>query len=100
MINDDNFTYSFESEAGEADWSMLAAHNKRGAVFLVSANLDLQVVAKALAVDDVVNVKSWLDSKDLIKPEEDLYSKWEEDKYKKQFNFYIVQPYVLIQLIS
>lgn len=93
-----SFKEKFESEIEECDWDMLRPHHERGAVFIVTENLDLVSVATALAEDNVSQVKIWLDNKDFYKLEET--KELENEPFKKFAKFLIVQPYVLVKTMG
>lgn len=93
----ENLREKFLSEIESADWSMLEQHNQRGAIFIVK-NLDLVDVAIALAKDDTVSVKIWLENGNLAKPTQDLINHWSNNKNQELADFLIVQPYVIIKL--
>jgi hypothetical protein len=88
----------FKSELEQADWNALKAHHERGALFVVAGDLDLYEVACSIALDDVANVKSWIESEKLAQPGEEEVKTWEEDEYRKLGSFLILQPYVILQL--
>lgn len=95
-MSDKDFDFSYEIE--EANWKLIAPHHERKAVFIISSDLDLAMVAKVMAKDDVVRVEGWLKSGQLRHPTELEIQHWESQKEEKIFNFVIVQPYVIIQL--
>jgi hypothetical protein len=90
--------FDFQNEIDDANWDMLEPHAKRGALFLVDADLKLDIVAKAVAEDKVEMVKLWLDSEKLKQADEKQQDDWSKDSTKMIFQFVIVQPYVLVQL--
>ncbi|MBD64586.1 MAG: hypothetical protein CME62_05240 [Halobacteriovoraceae bacterium] len=96
----DDLKEKLKTEIEEADWSMIKPHVERGAVLLISSQLDLLDVGVAIAQDKVQFIKLWLDE-GLITKTDDIDSKaFEEDQFKKQFKFIIIQPYVLIQHVT
>lgn len=99
MKNVQEFKSKFVSEIEEADWSMLAEHYKRDALFLVDGSLDLCDVAVALAMDKKHFVEHWLSEKLIDRPSEKQVESWETQKFKKFTNFLIIQPYVIAQII-
>jgi len=79
-------------------WDVLAPHFARGALFIASNELDLTEVGKAIAADDANSVASWLESKELRRPEELEVEGWSKSAHEEFASFIIVQPYVIIQL--
>jgi hypothetical protein len=83
----------------EGEWSWLAPHHARGAVVIVSPELDLAEVGSAVARDDVAEVGPWLQQGHLAKPTTQQAESWDATAGQK-FRFLIVQPYVLIQSLA
>ncbi len=90
----------FKNEIEQADWAALKDHYKRGALFVISSDLKLEEVANAFSRDYSEVVKIWLDSKNLQIVSEEMASNFNKNEFEKMANFLIVQPYVIIQLIS
>lgn len=90
----------FKNEIDQADWSILKDHYKRGALFIISPKLKLEEVANALARDYSQIVKIWLDDKDLRIVDKAMAQSFEKNEFEKMAKFLIVQPYVIIELIS
>lgn len=91
--------FDFQNEIEKANWDMIEPHYKRGALFVVEG-LDLVEVATAMARDDVQTVKNWLDEgflRRLFKKEVEAF---ELDSKKYICEFVIVQPYVVLKLLS
>lgn len=86
-------------EVDKASWAMLRDHHKRGAVFLVK-DLDLVDAAAALAQDEAAKVKLWLDGGNLVKVEDEEAEDYEKSASEENFQFIIIQPYVLIKLMN
>ncbi len=80
----------------EAEWIWLKAHSERGALILVSTQLDLLEVGDKLADDDVASVEEWLKKGLISKPTIEQMDAWDQDPTKR-FLSVIIQPYVLIQ---
>ena len=93
----DDKEFDFRDEIDKASWPMLKDHHKRGAVFVVASELELSVVADAIATDKVNQVKIWLDNGQFKKLEDEDTKDFSEDPLDYIFNFIIVQPYVLVQ---
>lgn len=95
----DDKEFDFRDEIDKASWPMIKDHYKRGAVFVVAPELDLSIVADAIATDKVNMVKIWLDNGQFKKLEDEDTTEFNEDPVDYIVNFIIVQPYVLIQFI-
>jgi hypothetical protein len=100
MSTDKPDPFEFAEQIDEASWDMLKPHHERGAVFMLSDQLNLVEVATAIAKDDVGKVKSWLESKEMRQISEEEVELWEKMDREKIVNFLIVQPYVIIQKIQ
>ncbi len=96
----DELRQKLSSEIEEADWNALKVHHEKQAVIVVSDKLDLVSVGIAVANDDTNLVKIWLDNGDIYRPTKEQVDSFESDEYKKMCKFIIVQPFVLIQLLS
>jgi hypothetical protein len=83
----------------EGEWSWFAPHHARGALVIVSPELDLAEVGSAVARDAVSEVGPWLQQGHLAKPTQDQADSWVATPGQK-FRFLIVQPYVLIQSLA
>lgn len=89
-----------KTEIDQADWSMLKPHYEKNAVFLIEADIDLITAGVAVAEDKSQIVSMWLTDKKMYRPTDEQVKSFEADQYKKRFNFIIIQPYVLVQLID
>jgi hypothetical protein len=89
----------FKEEITMADWSMLEPHNTRGTLFLVE-DFDLIEVAIAIATDNAEMIKELLDSKKIAKPTGEAVDEWSKTPNTQLAQFLVVQPYVLIKLIT
>lgn len=86
-----------KADVDDASWELLADHHKRGAVFLVK-DADIVEVGVAMATDDSAKVKIWLDNGNFLKVDDEMAKDYAKDAKAKNFEFLIVQPYVLIKL--
>jgi len=80
----------------ESEWSWLKPHMERGALILVSDQLDLADAAYRVAVDDSTSIGDWISTGYIGKPDEEQVRRWDMDRSKK-FSMIIISPYVLIQ---
>lgn len=87
---------TLQAQLGPVFYSDLRAHLDRGAVFVVAPGLDILDCALALATDDAVRVRAWLEEGGLRRPTADEHAGWASDA-SLQFTAVPVQPYVLIQ---
>ncbi len=88
------------NEVDQADWDMLRIHHQNHAVYLVLEDLLLLDVAVAIAQDKVSFVKIWLDNQQLRRPTDKEVQDYEKSKFAKNFEFIILQPYVLIKKVK
>lgn len=95
----ENLKEKLEGERERAKWVMLEEHNQRQALLIVSPDLDLLDVGVSVAKDEVTLVKEWLDSQKLKRPDEEMVKIYEEES-DMEFDFIIIQPYVLAQKIE
>ncbi len=84
-----------QTEIEECDWNLLDKNLERGAVILVDSTIDLVDAGMAIAEDQTQTVANWLNNRQLISLSMDDSGKYQE----KKFQFLIIQPYVLVQLI-
>ncbi len=82
-----------------SDWPSLRPHFTRGAVFLIDSSLNLKLVCEAFVRDDKKSVEEWLRNNLLRRPTEEEDQSWLKEPVR-EFQFGIVQPYVLIQPID
>lgn len=80
----------------EVEWHWLRMHLERGAVIVVSPELDLVEAAAKVAADDSSTVSTWIASGRISKPTLEQIGVWNADP-ARLFRMLIVQPYVLIQ---
>lgn len=90
-----NLRSKLESEIGPADWKVIRPHFLRGAIIIVSPDLDLINVAVKVAEDDTTTIKDWIEEGKLTKPFPEDAKKWEEES--KELNSLVVDPFVLVQ---
>ncbi|AKF04674.1 DUF2288 domain-containing protein [Sandaracinus amylolyticus] len=92
----DDLRERLEAHRGPVLYSDLAAHLKRGAVFVVAPSIDLVTCGVAIATDDRASVEHWIHSGDLRRPTADELEKWPGDEGRTWISV-VVQPYVLLQ---
>lgn len=83
-------------EIAEVPWHTLKPHLVRDAIIVVSADLDLRLVATEIAEDNTAAIQAKIESGTIGKPSTEQVNCWEEDPVK-EFACAIVQPFVLIQ---
>lgn len=89
-----------ESEIDQCTWESLKPHFLRGALFLVSSELELSVVGLAIARDQAEYISSWMKQGKITKLTQNNVQKWEESPTEICAQFLIIQPYVLIKSLS
>jgi hypothetical protein len=77
-------------------WVDLRDHAERGAIFMIPPDLILSDVGLALAQDNTVQIEGWIKAGELSRPTPAQIKKWDLTP-ERQFQFLIIQPYVLIQ---
>jgi len=85
-----------KTEVESASWEPLKEHYQRGAIIVVSNDLDLIQVGSDIATDNVEIIKNLLSDGKLTQPTDEHAQQFTEDE-DVMFHFIIVQPYVLIQ---
>ena len=95
----ENLLEKLKKEIDLTSWSELAPHEQRSALILVDEALDLATVALKVAEDDVKSIQEWLGSGQLTRPSKDQIESFAANPMHKQFQFLIVQPYVLATII-
>lgn len=79
-----------------AKWPWLTQHLERGTLFIIDNSEEIINVAYKIATDDAPYIKALMDDGKLKNPTEEQKNAWNE-KPDKDFQFIIVQPYVLIK---
>lgn len=90
-----NLRSKLEAEIGPAHWKVIRPHFLRGAIIIVSPELDLVDVAVKVAEDDTNAIKTWIEEGKLTKPFPEDAKRWEEEKEEPKA--LVVEPFVLIQ---
>ncbi|MGL5081162.1 MAG: DUF2288 domain-containing protein [Microcoleaceae cyanobacterium] len=83
----------------EAEWDWLIPHLQRDTIVIVDPNLDLLEAGVAIASDNMLLVKRWMEEQLIHKPQLEEVADWERDR-KKRFKALIVQPFILIQAVE
>lgn len=84
-----------KSEVMATDFATLAPHFARGALIMVDSSLDLLDVAESVACDERAQVEAWLLSRGLWRATDDDAKRG----LTLRFQFVIVQPWVLAQVM-
>lgn len=90
----DALRLKLSAELASIAWRDLRPHAARGALFLVSGDLDLVEATVAVARDDKQAVAAWLELGTLARPSQAQMTDWERD-LDKPFQYLIAQPFVL-----
>jgi hypothetical protein len=80
----------------ESEWGWLKPHMERGALILVSDQIDLADAAYRVASDDSITIGDWISKGCLSKPDNEQIKQWDLER-SKRFSMIIISPYVLIQ---
>lgn len=96
MISSEKLKTLVIPETGREGWRVLKPHVSRGALIIVSDELDLAQTAAAVARDQADQIGEWIIAGKLAKPTPSQISEWE--KGETDFLCLIVQPYVLVQV--
>lgn len=83
----------------KSDWTALQEHYLRNALFMVDSSLDLTEVGLKVANDDTEAIQNWLSNGMLSRPQQEQVKAWELDDCRS-FQFVIIQPYVLAQVVE
>ena len=89
----------FSKDIAEVPWKDLRIHLQRDAIVIVDDELDLISVAVAVAEDNKSKVETWIGSGQLVKPTAEQAKCW-EGELEKPFRVLIVQPFILVQIVS
>ena len=93
-----NFRSTLEAEIGPVDWQVIRPHFLRGAIIIVSKDLDLIDVAVKVAEDDTHAIKDWIEEGKLTKPFPEDAKRWEEEM--EELTSLVVEPFVLVQKLE
>ncbi len=85
---------------GPAQWHWLKPHIARDAVVFVDPGLDILEVGVALTNDNVQAVQRWIGEQLLTKPTAAQLQEWGATGPAQALQSLIVQPYVLVQVLS
>lgn len=96
MISSEKLRSLLIPETGPEGWGVLKPHVSRGALIIVSDELDLVQTGAAIARDQADQIGEWIITGKLSKPTPSQVSEWE--KGQTDFLCLIVQPYVLVQV--
>jgi hypothetical protein len=97
-MNDD-LRNKLRSEVLPATWGELVLPFARGALLLAAPALDLLDVAEAIARDDRSRVEAWLSQGTLARASDADAARFVAEP-SQRFQFVIVQPWVLAQLLT
>jgi hypothetical protein len=86
----------FERDLAQVSWRELRIHLRRDTLVTVADELDLVIVATAVAADETTRVQAWITGGQLAKPTAAELDQW-ETALDKPFRMLIVQPYILVQ---
>ncbi len=98
MESAEDLVRKFNEELSDIDWKALQPHFAIGTLVVADQTMDLVEVGVKMAQDDKQAFLEWLATGKVYKPDEDQARRW--DKNNSRFNFLIVQPFVLAQVIA
>lgn len=84
-------------DEAELDW--LKPHIQKDNVIIVHPGLDLIDVGVAIATDNITTVQHWIGEQLIAKPSNADLTFWNAQPQQK-FEAVIVQPYVLVKVLS
>lgn len=87
-----------KEEIDTISWNGLTTHFAKGNVILIGQELDLLTAAIAVANDDTETIKTWMAEKSFLKP--DVAEATIFSKHNTNFQFLIIQPFVLVKEIT
>ncbi|MDQ3035620.1 MAG: DUF2288 domain-containing protein [Myxococcota bacterium] len=85
-----------EASMGPVQYSDLAAHLKREALFVVAPALSIVTCGVAIATDDASSVERWIMREELRRPTAEEREAWAADA-ERRWTALVVQPFVLVQ---
>jgi hypothetical protein len=88
-----------EQDVADISWKELQVHAKRDAIIVIKDELELSVVAVAIAEDDTTSVQGWIGEEVIAKPTAQQLTDWNQNP-EKQFVALIVQPFVVVKEAS
>lgn len=88
-----------EKEIQQAKWSDLEVHAQQDRLIVVDSKLNLLKVAVEVAADNSQVVSDWMNDNMVRKPTVEEIETWRQNQ-ELNFQFVIVQPFVLIQSFS
>ncbi len=86
-------------DIADVNWNDIKPHAQRDAVIIVNDSLNLLDVGIAIAQDDKIVVERWITEQLITKPSNEQLSSWNGNE-TQLFTTLIVQPFVLIQIIT
>lgn len=86
-------------EQDQLPWQELARHHAFGRLMIVKHPVDLLEAARAIAEDDAVRIKSWMD-RDLFGPPKDCEALLYSDNKETEFKVNIISPFVVAKELN
>ena len=94
---DMNSVDKINRETARLRWQEIEPHFASGNVISVAKELDLVAVAKAVADDNAVAIKQWMEEQQVIPTSDDQAIAWQ--KGNTEFWAVVIKPLILIQPI-
>lgn len=101
--DEENIASKLKESVEKAHWPLLRPHFERGALFLLSKDLELPLVGLAMAQDEIGQVREWLNLNQLIRMNDDLAMEFDHSDTEENtpsFEFLIISPYVIAKKID
>lgn len=90
---------TLSKDVADITWKDLQPHAKRDAIIVIQDELELPVVAAAIAEDNTNLVQGWISDRSIAKPTAEQLTDW-NNNLQKEFIALIVQPFVVIKEVN
>lgn len=90
-----DLTTKINRETARIEWSALEQHFAQGNLISVDKELDLVVVAKAVADDDTAQIKAWMDAAQVMTTNDQQALLWQ--KNNQELWAVVIKPWILVQ---
>ena len=97
--NDKTTRDKLADQIGTAPWSLLEVHAQNDHLILVDSSLTILDVALGIAENHTDVVSTWITDGLVGKPTLEQWDAFKSD-HVRRFQFVVVQPYVLAQLVN
>jgi hypothetical protein len=94
---EENLTQKINRETARIHWKALEPHFAAGQLITVATELDLILVARAMAEDDATTIKRWMDKQQLMPTSDQQAAIWQE--INAELWAAVIKPWVLVQAV-